>query len=426
MRRVLRLLLAAAVTLALAWFVAELPGTISARIGDLTFETSSPVAAVLAGIGFVVLYTLVRALGGLRRLPRRMRARAAARRARLGEAASTRALVAIAAAEPDHARREAARARRLLGETAHTLLLAAEAGRLAGRQDETEAALTALTRRPDAAFLGYRGLLRQAADRQDWAEVATLARAAENAHPGAIWLRTERASLALRAGNWADALALADADAPKAALGAGAAEAETDPSRALRLARRAWKDDPALAPAALAYARRLRAAGRERKAQAVLRRSWALAPHPALAEFALAPVNEKLARVQAAQRLAEANPTNPETHLLLARTALDAGLTGEARRHAFAARDGGLIQRRLWLLLAAIEAAAGGDTDAGRAAQHAALQRAAVADADPEWRCTACHTQAATWQPACPACGAAGTLRWTAPQIAVLPPAPRA
>ena len=64
MRRVLLLLLAAAVALALAWFVAELPGTVSAHIGDLTFETSSPVAAVLAGIGFVVLYTLVVELAG--------------------------------------------------------------------------------------------------------------------------------------------------------------------------------------------------------------------------------------------------------------------------------------------------------------------------------------------------------------------------
>ena len=46
--------------------------------------------------------------------------------------------------------------------------------------------------------------------------------------------------------------------------------------------------------------------------------------------------------MQAAQRLTEANPEHAESRLLLARTALEAGLTGEARRHAEAARTTGL------------------------------------------------------------------------------------
>src|SRR5580704_10833659 len=120
----------------------------------------------------------------------------------------------------------------------------------------------AIRRRPCCWQPRRAGLLRNAIEHEDWSEATALARQAETVQPGAAWLRHERARLAVRAGNWSEALALADADAPKAALAAAAAEAEPDASRAMRLARQAWQDDPSLPSAALAYASRLRAAGR--------------------------------------------------------------------------------------------------------------------------------------------------------------------
>jgi len=424
MRRALLTLLVAAVVVAVAWYLAGLPGTVTAQIGGVTFQAAVSVVAVALLVAFVALYILLRLIGALIRLPRVLRARRAAARRGAGDIATTRALVALAAGETGDARREAARARRLLGDTPQTLLLAAEAGRLARRSDEAQEAFRMLAARPDAAFLGYRGLLRDAVDREDWIEAARLARQAEAAHPGAVWLREERARLAVRTASWTEALAMADADTPKAALATAAANAEVEPGRALRLAKRAWKEDPSLVPAALAYARRMRALGREKRAQAVISRSWAVAPHPDLADFALAPVADKLARVQAAQALTKSNPTHPETHLLLARTALEAGLLGEARRHAEAARDGGLNQRRLWLLLARLEEEEHGDTEAGRLAQREALRRAATADADPAWHCGSCHAPQTVWHPACPLCGAAGSLRWgpgtTQPELATV------
>jgi HemY protein len=409
MRRILRVLLVAAVVLALAWAVASLPGRINAEIGDISFEAPTSVMAFGLLLLFFVLYVVVRSLGALVRLPHMWRERQAVRRRRAGDVAFTRTLLALAAGETGDARREASRARRLLGDTPATLLLAAEAGRIAGRADEAETAFRALADRQDAAFLGLRGLLRQAIEREDWVAAAALARQAEAVEPGAAWLRRERARLAVRAGEWSDALALADADAPKAALATAAAEVAADPGRALQLAKQAWQVDPSLAPATLAYATRLRAAGRESRALAAIRHSWAIAPHPDLAQFALAPVSDRLQRMQAAQRLTEANPQHAESRLLLARTALEAGLTGEARRHAEAASAAGLNQRRLWLLLAEIEDAEGGDT-------RDALRRAATADPDPTWRCDACHTAHASWHPSCPDCFTVGSLRWgTAP-----------
>ena len=408
MRRILRVLIVAALVLGAAWYVAGLPGTVTVRLDGLTIAAPTALAALAATILFVLLHFLVRGLTFLLRLPRHLRRWRDARHRRLGDQAATRAMVALAAGDADEARHHANRARRLLGDTAHSLLLTAQAARLAGRHDESEAALRALTARPETAFIGFRGLLRRATEAGAWEEAAALAQHAEAAHPGATWLRGERTRLALRGARWEEALALADAEAPKAALGVGAAEAATDPARARQLARRAWREDPALAPAALAFATRLRAAGRERRAQAVIRRSWTLAPHPDLAAFALAPLTDKLARLQAAQALVADRPDQAEAHLLLAGLALEAGLTGEARRHAEAAREQGINQPRLWLLLARIAEAEGANPDVASEA----LRRAATADPDPAWHCAACHARAERWTPACPVCHAPGTLRW--------------
>ncbi len=246
MGRVLLWLVVAGIAVFFAWWLAALPGTVTATVGYTTVQMSVSVLTVCLLLALVVLYGLFRLLSALIHLPRRLRARRALARRRAGDVASTRALVALAAGEIADARREAARARRLLGDTAQTLLLTAEAGERAGRADEATRAFETLTERSDAAFLGYRGLLRQAMDRQDWAEAALLARQAEEAHPGAIWVRRERSQLAIRTANWTEALALADADAPKASLAAAAAEAETDPAQAMKLAKRAWKEDPGL------------------------------------------------------------------------------------------------------------------------------------------------------------------------------------
>lgn len=403
MRRAFAILLFAAAAVGLAWAVSLLHGQIDITLGGLRVQTATPIAAAALTLLFAVLYMLVRLLGMLLRLPQGWREWRLRRHRARGDVAVTRALVALAAAEPTTARREAAHARRLLGDTPQTLLLVAEAARLADRESEADAAFRLLAVRPDAAFLGLRGLFRQALARQDLAGAATLARQAEATRPGGGWLRDERMRLAVRTGDWSGALALADATAAKAALATAAANATQDQAAALRLAKQAWTADPALVPAALAYASRLRAAGQERRALAVIRQSWRAAPHPDLATFALERESTPLERLKAAQQLTDANPEHVESRLLLARAALAAGLTGEARRHAEAARDAGLDQRRLWLLLAEIE----GEGEAGQQA----LRHALVAAPDPTWRCTACQATQASWQPVCPACGAVGGLR---------------
>jgi HemY protein len=407
MRRVLTLLILSVVAITAAWWIAHLPGEANLSIGTMTVEASSPVMVLSGIILFVVLYGLVRLVAGVISMPRRMARWRRERNRAAGDIAVNRTLLALAAGDEGDARREAARARRLLGETPQTLLLSAQAGQLAGRDAEAETSYRALAEREDVAFIGLRGLLRIALARQDWAEAAEIARRAEAAHPGAAWLREERAQLAIRSGAWREALTLSNSETPRAALGVAAAEAESDPAAALRLARQAYRDDPSLTPAVLAYASRLRAAGHERRALGVLRNGWSINPHPALATAFLANTTDSLARLKLAERLAEARIGHPETELMLAQCALAAGDTVQARRRAEAAQ-GKMNQRRVWTVLAEIEEREHGDTEAMRTA----LRGAATALPDPEWRCNSCGTAHEKWSAVCPTCRATGRIRW--------------
>jgi len=416
MRRVFWILIVAAIVVAIAWWLAGLPGRVLVTVAGFTVETATPIAVLASAIVLVVLLALLRLFIALVSLPRHWRNWRLRTRRAAGDEAITRTLLALAAADPA-ARRQAARARRLLGDTPQTLLLAAEAGRLSGSDAEAEGFYRRLAERDDAAFLGLRGLFRQAIAREDWDGAAELARRAEAAHPGAAWLREERTALAVRTGDWTQALALAGPEAPRIAFETAAAEAATDPAQAIKLAKQAWQDNPAFAPAALAYARRLRDAGRESRALDVIRASWKAQPHPDLAGFALAPVIDPIARVREAGKLVAANPDDAESHLLLARLSLDANLTGEARRHAEAAQRAGMNQKRLWLLIADLEAAEHGDTEAGRDA----LRHAATAAPDPVWRCEVCGAVQAQWLPLCPACHTPGRISWGEPARLALP-----
>ena len=419
MQRAIWIVVAGAITVAVAWWLAGLQGTITVSLGAYTVESATSLAIVAVVVLVLVLYVALRlfammlgipwAVGGWRRRRRRV----------AGDEAVTETLVALAASEAGTARREAAKARRNLGDTPQTLLLAAEAARLADHEEEAAALYRQLAARRDGTLLGLRGLFRQAMNQEAWAEAAAIAKRAEDVHPSGAWLRDERAQLAVRTGNWADALRLSSPGPSRVALTTAAAQAESNAAASLKLAKQAWTDAPGFAPAALAYAERLRAAGRDVKAFEVIREAWHAAPQPDLAAFWLDRIDDKLTRAREAGRIAATNPAHAESHFLLAQVCLQAGVLVEAHEHLKAAQAAGLNQRRVWLLLADLAAAEHGDTEAGRFAQHEALRRAATAEPDSGWHCEVCGTDHTAWLPACPVCHSAGRVVWGAKRLAL-------
>ncbi len=396
MWRAVKFIIIAAVILVLAWWIGGLPGNVTASSGPYRVETSVPAALLILFLIALLFTVVLRVLGGIRRAPGGVIAWRGGRRQRLGELATQRGLVALAAGDAISARAEAARARKLLGDAPLVLLLVAESARLSGQAEQAQAAFRLLAHDKDLAFLGHRGLLRHSLAAEDHEEASAHAEAAERAYPGSAWLQAQKRELAVRRQDWGMALALTKAPAESAAFATAAARASSEPQRALAYARRAVKADPGLAPAVAAYAAALRQLGKARAAKKALLAGWKVAPHPMLAAAYLEPVVTPLERAQAAAELAAARPGHAESELVLAETALAARLTGEARRHA--------------------EVAIAAQGDDGRAANILANLdgRPGPAVSGAAWICTACQTRQTEWAPVCPHCQRPGTLTWLA------------
>ncbi len=397
MRRALRFLIVAAVLLGLAWLVGSLPGDVTAHTGGYTIETSVPAALLVLFIIVLLFAGIIRLLGGIRRAPGGFGAWRGGRRARLGEIATQRGLVALAAEDAVTAQAEAARARKLLGDTPLALLLTAEAAQLGGRPEQARAAFQQLTGHKDMAFLGHRGLLRQTLLQGDAAAAGGHAAAAEAAYPNSSWLKSQRLEIAVNRGDWPNALALTRDPAQVAAFAAAAANEAKDDRQAVRFGKQAVNAEPGFAPGVVAYAKALLRAGKPGAAKKVLRSGWSVAPNPMIAAAYLEPEHSPIDRAKTAAELAAARPGDPESELLLAQTALEARLTGEARRHAEAAVAAGATDNRAAAILGALEGNSNTVLPAGASAG---------------WVCTACHAETQEWRPICPHCHKPGTLSW--------------
>jgi HemY protein len=408
MFRAIRFIVIAALLLALAWWIGTIPGTLTAHSGRITVQTSVPVAILILAVIAVLLSFLLRLVFHLRRAPGGIDSWRSGRRQKQGEIAVQRGIVALAAGDAVAAQAASVQARRQLGDTPLVLLLTAESARLSGKSEQAKAAFQQLTGHKDMAFLGHRGLLREHLEGGEHEIAATHALAAEDAYPGSAWLKTQRLDIALKQQDVKAALALTRNPAEIAALATVAANEAGTAADAKRYAKQAIKAAPKLAPAIAAYARALRRSNRERAARQVLVKGWAASPHPLIAAAYLEKSSSPIERAQAALELAKAAPGKPETELLLAETSLAAQLSGEAKRHANAAIQAGLTDKRPYAVLATLEPS------------QDSISAAASAPA-PKWVCGVCSAEASDWTAICPSCGKAGTLTWrTAPKALVV------
>ncbi len=431
MIRALWFILKLAVVIAIAIWLVERPGTVSVHWLGYAIETSFTVALLigLAALGLAALgYRLVRSV---LRTPARIRRHGRSRRRERGYLALTQGMVAVAAGDAPTARKMARKADGLLNEPPLTMLLSAQAAQLQGDELAAREYFTAMLDRPETAFLGLRGLLTQAIKSGDRLEALQLARKARTLQPNTPWLLGTLYDLEARAGDWAAAEGTL-----QQAIQAGAIPTEDGRRHRTVLllersfeAERRGRNDAALAhaqsahdlmpgfvPAAARLARLLVAAGRPKPAAKVVERTWRQSPHPDLADAyrEIQGGQDPLTRVKSFEKLLGQAPNHVESHIAVARTALDAHLWGEARDHLKQALS---IEpsRRLYRLLAELERSERHDEAAARDW----MARAAAAPADPAWTCDPCNAVSHAWGGLCGHCGAFDSLDWKAPTVAV-------
>jgi HemY protein len=410
-------------------WLANNPGQASVTWHGYVIETSA--AILVSAIATIIILSAViyRLWIFIRGVPAEVTWFLGEDRRRRGYLALSRGMVAVAAGDPSESRRQAKKADDLLEEPSLTMLLSAQSAQLTGDEESAHKFFTKMLENPDTEFLGLRGLLNQATKDDDSYQALKWVRRAYQLKPESDWVVRTMIDFASQGGLWKEAegaLALAvrrkqvnpvDAKHSMAVLNhqlSMEAEASGDYAKALKLSKKACSEEPRFVPAQVYLAHLLMSSGKQQKAVKTLEAAWAITPHPeiALAYLSLVDANDTMASMKAAHQLAKFNPNNPATKLMLVKSALKAGLWGDARKNLEEVGASDVpVTSKYCQLMAELEEAEHLDMVAAREW----LVRAANADADPSWICQDCGNAADTWSALCGACCGFDKLHWRYP-----------
>lgn len=404
----------------------DVPGTVLVSLGARQYEMPVGVAAFALLALFFSLFIIIRMLTLMVASPRKFQNFMGKRRQERGYTALSRGMLAVAAGDAAEAERYAKRAGSLLDDPPLTLLLAAQAAQLGGKEKAAQDYFTAMLDNEDTEFLGLRGLFMQASRAGNFEAALAYAERAYELRPNTPWVVNARLDLQTQTGRWLEAadtlgqaqrqhLLTSDVERRRRAvlLTAQAQDLmETQPAKALDRVMAALRLVPGLVPAAILAARQLKSEGRLWKAAGLIETAWSQTPHPELARLYrdLKPDETPEQRCRRMQMLADMKPNHPESRLLMATLQLEMRDYDRAREtlQDVAKR---FPTARVCTLMAEIEQQDTGDPYRAREW----LSRVAHAPRDAAWMCDSCQNAAADWAPVCPNCQAFDSLAWRKP-----------
>jgi HemY protein len=260
-------------------------------------------------------------------------------RERRGLEAMAQGMAALAAGDARAARSKAEKAELLLQRPELTRLLNAQAAEMAGDDLRAETYYRALAEDPATSFIGVRGLLNRALEKDDTERALKLAESAATLRPREPSVLDTLYMLQSRKFDWAGARKTLDAqrragllpkpesnrrDSMLALAQAEDAEELGEADQARKIALEAARLDPSNAEVVATAARHLVAAGSKRAAAKMIVEAWRRTPAPALAAAfaAIEPHESAHDRRQRFGKLLNAYPSHPESQLLASELAL--------------------------------------------------------------------------------------------------------
>jgi HemY protein len=417
-----RFLLLVLAAIAFAW-LADRPEKIVIQSPLHEIQVSLLVGVVLLSLAIAAAYFIWKLLHRIWSSPKTVRESLRFRKHRKAYESLSRGIIAAGAGDAQAAAKHAGIASETLKNEPLITLLTAQAAQLKGDRAGVKRAFEDMTKSPDTELLGLRGLFAEAKQAGDWGAARTIAERALAKNARLPWASTAILQVQTTAKDWAAAAAtigqqgkaglLPREDAAKKQAILLAAQAleleEKDRERAKSYAQDALENDASLVPAALAAARTYVANGNSRKALKILRVTWALSPHPDLAEVAANAkpndgAEEKFERVR---DLVGPPDTNLESAFALARAAVAANRWDVAKA-ALETHITEQPQARICGLMAQIEDAQG---DKGRSREW--LARALHAPRDPIW--VSDGVASPRWTPVSPVTGEIVACAWKPP-----------
>lgn len=346
------------------------------------------------------------------------------RRERKGYDALAEGMMALASGESRLAMTKAAKAERLLEKPELTTLLTAQAAEQAGDATTASEAYKRLLQDDKTRFVGVRGLMKQQLDNGETSKALKLAEKAFALKPKHSETQDTLLQLQANAHDWSGARRTLGAklkhgglprDVHKrrdAVLALGHAKDITDPEKGIEAREAAIEANrlsPDLVPAAIMAADGYIADKKPKNATRVIKKAWAVQPHPDLAgAFArIRPSESPKERLGRFTLLTGQHPDHSETRMLKAELLIAAEDFPGARAALGDLAESDPTTRSL-AIMAAVEKGSGADD----AVVKGWLARALTAPRDAQWVCDNCQKANVAWNPVCEHCGAFDTLSW--------------
>ena len=411
-----------------AWF-ADRPGDIIIQwpwLGaEIEFSLLAGVLALAGTIAVSVILWIV--LRGIWRSPQSVSGFFSGRRRDKGYKALSSGMIAVGVGDLDLARKQAIKARKLIGEEPMTLMLEAQTAQLAGDATRARQSFEAMLDSDETRALGRRGLYIEAQRRGDADEAMEMAKAASDdgkKTPG--WAGAALFDMQTASHDWQGALITLSQNhtnkhitrevfrRSRAVLLTAQAmdmEGEASSAQSMRsLLLEACKLAPGLVPAVVKAAEMLNEAKEYRKASKLIEAAWRLEPHPDLAVgYAYIKTGDSASeRHKRIRSLYALMPDHREAKIAMARACLDAREWVEARSFIEPLAESNLTPR-LCMMMAELEE--GENNDFGLVRQW--LARAVGAHRDPVW--TADGQVSESWQPTSPITGKLDAFEWKVP-----------
>jgi HemY protein len=408
-----------------AW-LADRPGVVTVDWLDYRLEITFLTGVVAFVTSLVVAIAIWITIRTIWLSPKMVGGFFSSRRRDKGYKALSTGMIAVGVGDLALAQKQAAKARKLIGQEPMTLMLEAQTAQLAGNVTNARQSFESMLDNYDTRALGRRGLFIEAQRRGDGEEAMEMARSAMEGGKSANWAGAALFDMQTAAGDWQGALiTLSQNQSAKqitkdefrrkraVILTAQAQEMEQaggsdQDMRPLLL--EATKLAPGLTAAAILSAKVLKGLGEQRKAGKIVEAAWKQVPHPDLAT-AYADIKSDgtaLDRLKRVRSLTGLMPDDLESKLALAKASLEAREWSDARAILEPLAEEHLTPR-ICMLMAQVEE--GQEGDFGRVREW--LARAVSAHRDPAW--TADGQVSESWKPTSPVTGKLDAFEWKVP-----------
>jgi len=349
MLRLAFLLIVAVGAMLAAWRLVETDrGSVNISWMGYDIQTTALFAVLVFVLFLAIALPLLRVIMFLMDAPGRIGKASQRARIRRGQEALALGLIAAEAGEFSDARKHAEKAEDLVDEPRLAALLQARAAEVSGDFAAAERAYSGMLSHEDTEVLGRKGLMNAALKRGDRTAALAHAEAALKASRSASWPFQYAFDLKVQAGDWEGAIDVLEAGEKRkfvedkvakrrrAVLMSAAAaklERERKIDKASDMAQKAFRIQPAFAPAGALAARLLVAEGKAERAAAILEEAWENGPHPALAH-AYRDINSAETREKRAERmmsLVDRRRESRESKIIIGELAIERGDWGAAQ-----------------------------------------------------------------------------------------------